>query len=647
MDDQFFWQERILGDWLSSSLHTRFYLKFAYLTVLLLLGLIVFDLDVAKIHAQPTMEKSGVMGLVDSLVARTRQVKETDTDSARQILDLLQEVIDGSNSIDDDPYLPLLEGEILLEENEEEQGLAKVNESRLLFEKTTNDSGLAQVYDALTKFYLRSAQYPEALTEAFRAIELKERMGDDHALALSLLDVADIYWYYGRISESLEYGLRAKDLIEDYGPSNELAACYKLLSESYLEVPEYDLALSFIEKSISVKQSLGASDLELSSSINSRGNVYKYLKRYDDAIADYSKVLETCDAAGLKIGIRASAANLGHVFLLKHEYPLAVKYKLRSLAIQKESGQIQQQAENLQHLSEAYFGLGKIDSAYHYRLILDTIKTKEHKQALDKLTNELSVKYETEKKEEAISRLSERLRLQRISMILGAALLILSLVAVLIFIRLNNQLKEKNRQNVVLLKEIHHRVKNNLQILSSLLSLQADHLVDTNAIDAISEGKNRVESMGMIHQRLYSGADITTVHMKEYIHDLCRFLEDSFSASQKVIKIKDHVVIDTMDVDYAIPLGLIINELVTNSVKYAFSGKSEGSLRIDLYEERKILYLRVSDDGSGEVKDTAEKVSSSFGSKLIETLSKKMRGEVKVDLHPGYTTTIHFTRYKN
>lgn len=582
----------------------------------------------------------------DSLISLVRNQKEIDTRQARATLDTLRKS-NGVNSPVYQAYLLLLEGEILLEENQEIEGLVKVEEALSLFENLDHSLGEIDVYDALSNYNSRAARYPEALTYAFKSIVLKEKTNDIFGLAQSFTDIADIYWYYGRFPESIDYGKKAVALIENQGPSDELASAYKMLSESYLEIPDYDLALVYISQSIAIKKSLGAGPLELASAINSRGNIYKFLKRYDEAIDDYASNLRICDSVGYKIGSRASAANLGHVHLLKREYAQAIPYKLRSLDIQESSGQTQQMAENLMHLSDAYAGIGDQEEALKYRIRYDSIKSIEHEQALDKLSNELSVKYETEKKEESIRNLSDRVQLQNISMILGATLLLISLVAIAIFLRLNTELKIRNREKEILLKEIHHRTKNNLQILSSLLSLQSDHLVDASAIDAITEGKNRVESMGLIHQRLYTGEGVTVVDLKDYIHELCRHLEKSYSTPDRKIWISEDICYDKMDVDYAIPLGLIINELVTNSVKYAYDITESGEVLLKLWRENQELILQVSDHGNKEVGPNKSNISTSFGSMLVATLSKKLKGTIDISQKDGYSTIIRFQRFEN
>jgi two-component sensor histidine kinase len=352
-----------------------------------------------------------------------------------------------------------------------------------------------------------------------------------------------------------------------------------------------------------------------------------------------------CDSIGHQRCLRVSLANLGHIHLLKKEYEKVIPYKLRAIAIQKNTGNVQQISENLDQLCEAYVAIGDYSAAYEYRLELDSIIASEYEQNLDALTNELQIKYETGKNHERLTNLSERLRLQRIALLLGGAILLLSVIGIILFRSLNKKLKIKNKENEILLKEIHHRVKNNLQILSSLLSLQSDSLDNENAIDALSESRNRVESMGLIHQRLYTNDDITSVNIKTYISDLCRYLEDSFSSEDRSFKIVENVTYESIDVDYAIPLGLIINELVTNATKYAFKDRSDGILHLQLSESANGLELVVSDNGHANDISNNLPIKESFGSQLIRTLSKKMKGVISIDTDNGYKTKITFKRY--
>ncbi|MBK9015238.1 MAG: sensor histidine kinase [Saprospiraceae bacterium] len=214
--------------------------------------------------------------------------------------------------------------------------------------------------------------------------------------------------------------------------------------------------------------------------------------------------------------------------------------------------------------------------------------------------------------------------------------------------RLTRILRKRNEEKEFLIKEIHHRVKNNLQVLSSLLHLQSRHIKDETALDAVREGQNRVEAMGLIHQKLYMGDNLAAVEMKDYLYNLGDTLLDSFGLDDDRVKIIYHLEPLHLDVDTAIPLGLIANELVTNSLKYAFPDGRQGLIEISLWKnEAGQLCLKVADNGVGKSGAPQMKGSTSFGTNLVEILSKKLKGKPEVLHGEGYATLIKFENYKS
>lgn len=550
-----------------------------------------------------------------------------------------------SSNLAYDAELQLLHADILLSQGDKDLGLIELEAAQSRFESNSNIKGQAMSHFVLTMYYKGQADYVNAISSAYEAVKYYELIDDNYNLAKIFNQICDIFWYQRKWIEGLDYGLKAVELLQDQGPSSELAYAYQLLSDTYLQTADFDIALEYSNRAITMKESMGLSPLEVTGAYNSRANVYKYLEEYDNAIADYESNLKLCDSLGYQRCIRVALANLGHIHFLKEEYDKVIPYKLRAIAIQKNTGNIQQIGENLDQLSEAYVAIGDYSSAYEARVELDSVLAIEYEQNLNEISNELHVQYQTEQNLERVSNLNQRVSLQRIALILGGAILLLSLGGIALFRSLNKKLKLKNRENEILLKEIHHRVKNNLQILSSLLSLQSNSLIDPNAIDALSESRNRVESMGLIHQRLYTNEDITSVNIKDYISELCRSLEDSFSNSERHFNINEQIEYETLDVDYAIPLGLIINELVTNSIKYAFGDQTQVELNISLSETIQGLILTVSDNGKSLKSINEIQIIESFGSQLIKTLSKKMKGSISIDTSHGYTTQIIFKRY--
>ena len=208
--------------------------------------------------------------------------------------------------------------------------------------------------------------------------------------------------------------------------------------------------------------------------------------------------------------------------------------------------------------------------------------------------------------------------------------------------RLLEETQRRLGEKEVLLKEVHHRVKNNLQVISSLLSLQSARISDAGVKDALRESQNRVRSMALIHEKLYQSSDLAQVDFAGYLRSLVNFLAQSYRQQA------DHVALDVqatsvrLDLETAIPCGLIVNELVSNSLKHAFPDGRSGVVAVSLQpDEIGRWCLRVSDDGVGYVA-TPHTSRSSLGLSLVETLTAQLGGTITVSTEQGVTTSICF-----
>lgn len=192
----------------------------------------------------------------------------------------------------------------------------------------------------------------------------------------------------------------------------------------------------------------------------------------------------------------------------------------------------------------------------------------------------------------------------------------------------NGRISQQALQLKELIKELHHRVKNNLALVSSLLYLQSNRLEDESAIRAVRDGQQRVEALSLIHQQLYQTDRVTLVSMPDYIGDLVRGLRQSFSLKDNLALHLAIAPID-MDVELAVPLGLIINELVTNAFKHAFRETAQPQLRIHLWTDQ-ALHLEIEDNGPGVDVSQWQKPGRSFGKRLITSLTKQVGGQLEI-----------------
>jgi two-component sensor histidine kinase len=301
---------------------------------------------------------------------------------------------------------------------------------------------------------------------------------------------------------------------------------------------------------------------------------------------------------------------------------------------------------------------GNFKQAYVYRKDLDEIIEKQSKLNNKFLISHLETEFQTEKKIQEIEHLNiqngannQLIDAQRNRItIISIALLLITLLSFVLW-RLH---KKSNQQKLIiakalgekdlLLREIHHRVKNNLQLVSSLLTLQGRSITDVMAQKAIQEGKNRVMSMALIHQDLYNKESLTGIGIKEYIDKLTNELILAYSVDVDNISLELDIQDMELDVDTLVPIGLILNELITNSLKYAFDEGEKGKVSIKFKEEGDELNVTIADNGKGYKLDEVK--SSSFGSVLVKSLVEQLEGTIIMDTSNGTRVEMRFKDYK-
>jgi two-component sensor histidine kinase len=349
-------------------------------------------------------------------------------------------------------------------------------------------------------------------------------------------------------------------------------------------------------------------------------------------LADYQICLENAEKANYTSGIIAANANIGEVYLRQGNYAAALSYQLRTIAMQEQINEFANLTENYGHLSHIYEKLGDYQSALLYERKARAMRDSTASIQSDAAMLELRTQYETEKQEATIALQEATISQQRMVQWLSIGIAALLGLFAFFFYRndaarkKNNELlAAKNAENELLLKEIHHRVKNNLEVVSSLLALQSAQVSDQSVKDAMLEGQNRVQSIGIVHQKLYRGENLAAVEMKDYFLNLGENVLDTFGADSRVT-IECAMNELELDIDTAVPLGLIVNEILTNALKYAFPDGRKGAIKIQLEKTAPYnLRLKIADDGvgkSGSIQGTG------FGSQLVALLTQQLDGKL-------------------
>ncbi|MFK7937544.1 MAG: histidine kinase dimerization/phosphoacceptor domain -containing protein [Saprospiraceae bacterium] len=503
---------------------------------------------------------------------------------------------------------------------------------------------------------IRASNTDEATTLGFNILEAAQARGDKEQEGRALNKIADSYSYASNFEKGIEYWKRAIDLQKLLEVPEDLASSYMGLAYDYLFTGEYDLALNNINTAIDLLKKEQLPELTFSKYMNARGNINKYLENWPEAIADYEANLRISQSADYPIGQILSYANLGHVYKLQQKYDEALSNSLQAIKLMEETGERSNLEETYWHTAETYAGKNQYVDAYTYAIKYADEMEQSFQEVIQQIETEQDQKYALAEQGNLIAYQQVEIKQQqRIQWLTGGILVLLAtLLAVGIWAwrkqkqsnellnTTNQNLTQKNKENEILMKEIHHRVKNNLQMIASLLSLQSMHIEDETAFNAVQASQKRVESVGILHKELYSRDDITQVKMNDYLPVLTENLEDAFLTDGR-ITIEHEIDPIELDVETAIPVGLIVNELVTNALKYAFSPEESGEIRVKMREMASQNYrLEVQDTGSGFTENT-EVEGTNFGTKLIEILANQLQATLtKESSDEDFTITLEW-----
>ena len=511
-------------------------------------------------------------------------------------------------------------------------------------------SDLARVHRNYQWLYYKRGEYDKALESGFKALALFRTLNDRSSVAQVLNYQGITLWYQENLSEALKYSREAYELYEEVGPVVDFAQAAQVLAGIYLDMKDLESAERYCNKAIELYRSTDTPD-DAMYPLNTLAGIYAEGGRIDEAIEIYQEILEIAERLGVIEQVRAAVyTNLGEMYSTQGKYRQALDLYKPLLSDLLTANSKKQVVSTYITIADAYAGLGQYDSAYHYQKLHTDLGDELLNEETNARVAEIETQYEVAEQERTISEqqseIETQAREQRWTLfgLAGAALL-----SGLIFWfyqkqrRTSAQLEQKNRQNEFLVKEIHHRTKNNLQVLSSLLSLQTDYIDDPAALDAVNEGRNRVQTIGLLHQQLYTGHELSVIDPKEYFPNLGTHLLDTFDREDS-ITINYDLTTPPLDIETAIPLGLIANELLTNSLKYAYPEGTEGTIDFSLKIVGKELVLRVADHGRGIASATTS-TSTSFGRDLVDILKHKLKGTVHETTEGGWATEVRCRQF--
>ncbi|SFZ93972.1 Two-component sensor histidine kinase, contains HisKA and HATPase domains [Flaviramulus basaltis] len=443
---------------------------------------------------------------------------------------------------------------------------------------------------------------------------------DEKSVELYMIYAQLVYLHTGKNQDSTMFYLnRVKSVLKNYKKPTAMVWYYTMY------------AWELIMKPIPEQENVNIEQFE-----EAKQNIFKALKILEKSNQEKSSFYPYCFELLAEIELKTK-----HYDTAIENY---IKARLHYLEINEHTRGI----NSLQNIAAAYEESGNLSKALEYKEKFYTESLASEKEKNERSLRESELQLNLLSQDKSLARQQS----QQVILLVALSIGIISLILMFRNYRLkrmsnlklgtlNQELNIKNQQNELLLKEIHHRVKNNLELVKSLISLQSAQLEDSETKDAMIASQNRVQSMGIIHQKLYQGENLGSIEMKDYFLNLGEGILDTFNADEKV-KIECAMDNLELDVDTAVPIGLIVNELLTNALKYAFPKNSEGNISISLSKSNpETLILKVIDNGIGKTKGLAPK-GTGFGSQLIKLLTQQLNGEMEEDTLNGTSVLFHF-----
>lgn len=435
--------------------------------------------------------------------------------------------------------------------------------------------------------------------------------------------------------------------------------------DAWSKLGEHDKALAAANRTFELIKPYEKQDIGLRTrACFFRGRAYKFMGRYEEALKDLREGWAYDKSQMLDDTTRADGfqREIGSVLYLQGKYKEALPALLAGYRHAIRFDQPEFIWDDLNYIAACYENLGDYPNALKYKTLSYVAKDSIQANKIQSLQSELLAKYESEQKDKTIStqqaQISQQRQIQVLSFSVAGLFLLLS--GALYWVYRNNrrtsrklealnadlanknvQLDRRNAENELLLKEIHHRVKNNLEMVSSLLLLQSRQVEDPSVREVMEEGQNRVQSIGIVHQKLYQGNNLSSIEMKDYFINLSEGILDTFDAEDRV---QIECIMDKLelDVDTAVPIGLIVNELLTNALKYAFPNGQSGKVKIQLEATADdCLRLEVADNGVGKATKTK---GTGFGSQLITLLTQQLGGTMQEEVKDGTIVRLEFKK---
>ena len=541
-------------------------------------------------------------------------------------------------------------GRIQMVRGNSEEALANLENALKIANEINNSYLMGHIYHFTGLVYQNQQKFELAIENYLKALPIFEEKKITTQIPYLLVSLGSALKETKNYTEALRY---YTDALKYYQNSNDrwgLNELYNYIGSAYLEMKNLDSAGIYFNKSLYLSKEIEEKSAEcralykVGEILTTRHNYNKALEYLNNALELNVEIENDYYQVNILYNLGTCYAQKGNINkgldLLQEGLSLAdsLNFKYERMILNKE-------------ISNVYTELGNYKKALQYFTQYSDLNDSIYQEKVNKNMVEMEQKYQSQKQKTELSQLKLNSIEQEIAMrkqksvrnIFIFGFLLAVLLGILFF--RSYQLKKKaNSEKEILLKEIHHRVKNNLQVISSLLNIQSEYITDNKVIGAVNESQSRVKAMALIHQLLYQEKNLTKIDFTEYLKELSSTLASIFQKPDTRVNVEIDASHANFDIEISIPLGLIVTELVSNAYKYAFEGISEGKINIKLQTATKNKYvLVISDNGRGLPPNTDIYNMSSLGLKLVNILTSQLDGQFSYQYNKGAWFMVEFS----
>ena len=525
--------------------------------------------------------------------------------------------------------------------------------------KKLHDYGLVAIcYNELGLLYKIKNESVKSIEYFQMALEIYEGAEDRMNQAVTLGNIGTLFLDIHELAKSKDYLLRALKVHEDLKYNKGIVSVLENLSACSIIEKDYDKALAYQLRNLKMLERIEQPE-KMMETLFQLGLIY--YKKGDYVIAEpyLRKCMYMAEKYNNSSEIINCSLNLGNILYDRGDKIGGEKYLIYAYKEAQKLGKLELIARSANYLSQFYRNTNRPVKAWDLQALYIKLKDSLVNTDIQKKLLIKNSKYELESKQRELKLLDAKMEVQElvlakrnitiayslVGLVLAIILVVIALLAYKRKKRLNKCLNQKYDEKVLLLKEIHHRVKNNLSVVNGLLTLHSKDVNDENILEVFKEAQNRVIAMALLHERMYMSDNLKYIDVREHVEILAQELIANYSLSE-TIELETRIDENNINLRTMVPLGLLINEFISNSLKHAFVGRDQGKICICLkkiYENYFELILR--DDGVGIVKN--DNAPNSLGVKLISLFVNQLQGTIEKNINNGTQLTIKFKSYES